>query len=90
MLASSIAPLSFSSLFYASLMHTAWAVEQAAAGNVLWVMTELQRSNGGFKKIFLTPRRKVCKASESPLDEHEDVDWQLTASEPADVPKTPL
>lgn len=53
-------------------------------------MTELQRSNGGFKKIFLTPRRKVCKASESPLDEHEDVDWQLTASEPADVPKTPL
>lgn len=35
-----------------------------------------------------TPRLKVCEASEGPVDEDEDIDWQLTASE---IPQqTPL
>lgn len=44
------------------------------------------------KRYFgLTPRMKVCEASESLLDEDGDIDWQPTASEtPRQTPLRPI
>lgn len=61
------------------------AVGQAAAGKLVWVMTERCSDEITVLKRYFhpTPRLKVCKASEGPVDEDEDSDWQLTPLRPS-------